>query len=54
LVLNVTIPANTTATIEVPTSDPGSVTEGGKAMAPVGGKAVYSVGSGSYHFESAM
>jgi alpha-L-rhamnosidase len=58
---NITVPANTTATIYVPAKDPASVTESGK---PAGvahgvkyvrteaGAAVYEVGSGSYRFES--
>jgi len=63
LKLNVTIPANTTATVYVPTSDPKSVLESGKAV-PAGkvegiehlkaedGFAVFSVVSGKYEFES--
>lgn len=59
LTLNVTIPANTTATIYVPTSDAARVTEGGKTAAEAkgvrflraeAGAAVYEVGGGSYRF----
>ena len=57
--MNVTVPANTTATVYVPTSDQAKVTESGKpAKRAVGvkllryekGAAIYSVGSGSYRF----
>lgn len=57
--IDVTIPANTTATVYVPARDAADVTEGGKIMdKAVGvkflkvenGSAVYSVGSGSYRF----
>jgi alpha-L-rhamnosidase len=57
------IPANTTATIYVPTSDPKSVTETGKPIAEVegikavgteGNAAVFTVGSGQYTIESAL
>jgi len=59
--LNITIPANTTATVYVPTKDSGSVMEGGKPVtAGAGvkflrmedGAAVYEVQSGAYSFES--
>jgi len=59
--LNVTIPANTTATVYVPARDAESVTEGGKPAASSkgvrflrmeDGKAVYEVGSGNYVFVS--
>ncbi|MEO7716755.1 MAG: glycoside hydrolase family 78 protein [Capsulimonas sp.] len=59
LTLDVTIPANTTATVFVPTDNPSSITEGGKAVdeAPgvqflrhENGRAVYAVGSGAYAF----
>ncbi len=62
LTMDVTIPANTTATVSVPTSDTTSVTEGKRANGRVGtvkflraanGAAVFLVGSGSYHFEAA-
>jgi alpha-L-rhamnosidase len=62
LKLDVTIPANTTATVYIPTSDPKSVMESGR---PVSGKvegleyagaedgfAVLRAGSGNYRFES--
>ena len=59
--LNVTIPANTTATVYVPAKDPESVTESGKPAAGSEGvkylrmeedAAVYEVGSGNYVFVS--
>ena len=59
LYMNVTIPANSTATVYVPTADVESVTEGGKKIKNVkdvaflkkdGIYAVYAVGSGSYAF----
>ena len=60
--LDVTIPANTSATVFVPTRDPESVTEGGRAvrdatdvrLAGTDGDAVkLSVGSGHYTFRAA-
>jgi alpha-L-rhamnosidase len=57
--MEVTIPANTTATIHVPTLDPAAVTESGQPVAAAsgikflrmeGGAAVIAVGSGSYLF----
>jgi alpha-L-rhamnosidase len=62
LKLNVTIPANTTATVYVPAKDAASVSEGGKPAgeAPnvkflrlADGAAVYQVDAGSYEFVSA-
>jgi alpha-L-rhamnosidase len=57
-VLDVTIPANTTATIYVPTKDGSTVTEGGKpvtkAADQVTGYTAVNVGSGSYHFSTSM
>ena len=59
--LEVTVPANATATVYVPTSDPASVTEGGtdarraegvRFLRSEGGYAVYEVGSGTYSFAS--
>ena len=59
LTLDVTIPLNTTATIDVPTSDPANVKEGAVDAAKASGvqfvgaengAAVYKVGSGRYHF----
>jgi len=57
--LDVEIPANTTATIYVPTNNAGSVKENGGALssdikqgAPETGYAVLSVGSGIYHFSA--
>ncbi len=61
--LEVEIPANTTATVFVPTSDPGSVTEGGKPVAAAEGvarrgvapgAAVLNVGSGNYVFTARL
>ncbi|MGQ7889103.1 family 78 glycoside hydrolase catalytic domain [Paenibacillus sp. WC2504] len=61
--LDVTIPANTTATVYVPTNDQHTVKEGGKSIEEVAGiryvkmdngKAVYEVGSGSYSFTSLL
>ena len=61
LSMDVTIPANTTATIFVPTRDAASVTESGKPAAEAAsvkllkttsGAAVFEVGSGVYHFKS--
>ncbi len=60
-VWNITIPANTTATIYVPTLDKEEVTEGGKPTAKVDGirfvkweenLAVFEIKSGSYSFSS--
>lgn len=57
--LNVTIPANTTATVYLPTADAGSITEDGKSLelnehvSLIGterGKVKLSIGSGSYSF----
>jgi alpha-L-rhamnosidase len=61
LSMDITIPANTTAEIHVPTKDAASVTESGKPTAKAEGvkfsrmehnAAVYIVGSGSYRFQS--
>ncbi len=61
LTMDVTIPANTTAAVHVPTADPAAVTEGGKPAAKAkgvtflgmaDGAAVYEVGSGTYRFIS--
>ncbi|HSU52552.1 MAG TPA: alpha-L-rhamnosidase C-terminal domain-containing protein, partial [Candidatus Dormibacteraeota bacterium] len=57
--LDVTIPANTTATVRVPTSDSTSITESGKALKNADGAklirqeadaALLEIGSGTYHF----
>jgi hypothetical protein len=57
--LNATIPANTTATVYIPTTDKNSVKESGKPAAQAkgvkflrieNGVAVYAVGSGNYKF----
>ncbi len=59
--LDVTIPANTTATVYIPASDAGKVTESAKPASEAecvsflrveDGAAVYEVGSGEYHFQS--
>jgi len=61
LALDVTIPANTVATVFVPASDPAQVTESGlpAARAPgvrflrrEAGRAVFAVGSGAYAFRT--
>ena len=58
---NVTVPANTTATVYVPAKNAESVTEDGKLAAQAkgvklvkmeNGRAVFSVGAGNYRFES--
>jgi alpha-L-rhamnosidase len=63
LTMEVTIPANTTATVHVPAADAGKVMEGGKpaARAPgvksltnQAGTAVFAVGSGTYRFTSKL
>ncbi len=60
LTMDVTVPANTTATVSVPATVAASVTEGGmpagqakgvKFLRMADGAAVYEIGSGSYHFE---
>ncbi len=59
LTMDVTIPANTTATVFVPAKDPAAVTESGQPAAKADGvkflrmeahAAVYKIGSGKYHF----
>jgi alpha-L-rhamnosidase len=61
--LTVKVPANATATISVPTSDPSAVLEGGQsAMKAEGvmdfrvqaGRALFEVGSGTYHFTAPL
>jgi len=63
LTMDVTIPANTTATAYVPAKDAAGVTESGKPAPRAEGvkflrmennAAVYAVGSGAYHFKSAL
>ena len=63
LTMDVTIPANTTATIHVPAQDAASVTESAKPTAEADGvkflrmennAAVYAVGSGIYRFKSTL
>lgn len=58
--LHVSIPANTTATVYIPTTSAAGITESGQAVNKVknvkylgmeGGKAVYEIGSGSYRFQ---
>ncbi|MBC7399526.1 MAG: alpha-L-rhamnosidase, partial [Mucilaginibacter sp.] len=57
-VLDVIIPANTTATIYVPTKGDSAVTEGGKpvikAADQIAGYTAVNVGSGTYHFTTSM
>jgi alpha-L-rhamnosidase len=62
-VLDVTIPANSTATVHVPTADASGVTESGRpagaaehvaACAPEPGRAIYNVAAGSYRFETGL
>ena len=59
--LEVTVPANTTATVYIPAQDTASITESGKPAAQAEGvkflrqetgKAVFEVGSGTYKFTS--
>jgi alpha-L-rhamnosidase len=57
--LEVTVPANTTATIYVPTAQPGAVKESGrpasesvKLLRAEPGAALYQVGGGHYAFEA--
>jgi alpha-L-rhamnosidase len=61
--MNITVPANTTATIFVPSKNAAAVTESGKPTADVQGvkflrmenkTAVYAVGSGTYQFKSLL
>ena len=61
--LNVTIPANTTATVFLPASNQAGITEGGRGLAGIegvkflrmeGDRAVLEIESGSYRFESAV
>jgi alpha-L-rhamnosidase len=61
--MEVTIPANTTATVYVPAEDEASVTESGLAAAKANGvkflrmennAAAYAVGSGTYRFQSTL
>jgi alpha-L-rhamnosidase len=63
LTMEVTIPANTTATVYVPTSDATGITESGipasqapgvKFLRTDGRNAVYAVGSGVYQFKSLL
>ncbi len=62
ITLDVTVPANATATVYVPTSAPASVRESGKPVATADGvtavrsadgAAVVEIGSGKYHFAAA-
>jgi alpha-L-rhamnosidase len=63
LTLDVTIPANTTATVYVPVTDQSKVTESGKPanqaegvkfLRREGDAAIFEVGSGSYSFQSTL
>ncbi|MCX6996933.1 MAG: hypothetical protein NTV49_07570 [Kiritimatiellaeota bacterium] len=59
--VDITVPANTTATVFVPAKDVAGVTESGKPAVQAGGvrllrtadhAAVYVIGAGTYHFQS--
>jgi len=61
--LDLTIPANTTATVYIPAKDADSITEGGKPASKAeavrflrigDGRAVFAVGSGRYRFMSSL
>jgi len=63
LSMDITLPANTTATVFVPARDSADVTESGQPAAKArgvkllrmdAGVAVFAVGSGVYHFESSL
>jgi alpha-L-rhamnosidase len=63
LALNISIPANTTATVFVPAPDPKSVMESGKPAANApgveflrmeGNAAIYEIGSGTYQFTAGL
>ncbi|MCX6877759.1 MAG: family 78 glycoside hydrolase catalytic domain [Verrucomicrobia bacterium] len=63
LTMDVTIPANTTATVHVPAKDEADVTESGKPASKADGvtflrmehnAAVYAVGSGTYRFQATL
>ncbi|MDP4186225.1 MAG: alpha-L-rhamnosidase C-terminal domain-containing protein, partial [Bacteroidota bacterium] len=63
LIMNVSIPANCTATVYIPTRQASSVLESGHAAAKAqgvtflreeAGKAVFTVGSGNYNFQSVL
>ena len=58
---NVSIPANTTATVYIPCDDPNSVSEGGRPIGTIpeiafiafeDQRAIYAIASGNYHFTS--
>jgi hypothetical protein len=62
VVLSLTLPANASALVRLPAGDPSSAREGGMAatrapgvsvLPPAGGRAVLSVGSGTYRFTTA-
>ena len=61
VLMNITIPGNTTATVHIPTADAANITESGNTVGTVDGVkflrmennvALYAVGSGSYSFQS--
>jgi alpha-L-rhamnosidase len=63
LLLDVTIPANTTATVHIPAADPSAILEGRKPapqaegvrlIGAQGGEVLFEIGSGTYHFTSQM
>jgi alpha-L-rhamnosidase len=62
-ILHVTIPANTTAELHMPATDPAQVTEGGQRAADAtgvrylrktDGVCVYEIGSGEYSFAAPL
>jgi len=61
--LDVTIPANTTATVHIPTANPSGILEGGKPapqaegvrlIGKQGSEVLFEIGSGTYRFTSQM
>ena len=61
--MNITIPVNTTATVYIPAADAANVTESGESIDKVEGvrfikmendRALFTVGSGTYSFQSVM
>jgi alpha-L-rhamnosidase len=61
--MGITVPVGTTATVFVPSKSAAAVTESGKSVADMEGvkflrmennAAVYSVGSGTYQFQSSL
>ena len=63
VIMNITVPCNTTATVYIPAEDAANITESGNPVNEVEGvqflgmennKAMFSVGSGTYTFESVI